>query len=70
MVLRSEKPFLRCLLLREIELANVVSYMIIALYFLAAPGALYLVGPFLAAYAAGFLFIGMLTLAHASGFSK
>lgn len=36
MALRSEKPFLRCLLLRGIELANVVSYMIIALYFLAA----------------------------------
>ncbi len=37
-------------------------------YYLAAGK--YLVGPFLAAYAAGFLFIGMLTLAHASGFSK
>ena len=30
----------------------------------------YLVGPFLAAYAAGFLFVGFLTLFHASGISK
>jgi len=30
----------------------------------------YLVGPFLAAYALGFLFVGFLTLAHASGVSK
>ena len=30
----------------------------------------YLVGPFLAAYASGFLFMGLLTLAHALGFSK
>ena len=30
----------------------------------------YLVGPFLAAYAVGFLFVGLLTLAHASGISK
>ena len=37
-------------------------------YYLAAGK--YLVGPFLAAYASGFLFVGLLTLAHASGISK
>jgi cellulose synthase/poly-beta-1,6-N-acetylglucosamine synthase-like glycosyltransferase len=37
-------------------------------YYLAAGK--YLVGPFLAAYALGFLFVGFLTLAHASGVSK
>jgi cellulose synthase/poly-beta-1,6-N-acetylglucosamine synthase-like glycosyltransferase len=37
-------------------------------YYLAAGK--YLVGPFLAAYASGFLFIGLLTLAHAMGLSK
>jgi len=37
-------------------------------YYLAAGK--YLVGPFLAAYASGFLFVGFLTLAHASGISK
>jgi len=37
-------------------------------YYLAAGK--YLVGPFLAAYASGFLFVGFLTLAHASGLSK
>ena len=37
-------------------------------YYLAAGK--YLVGPFLAAYASGFLFIGLLTLAHSLGFSK
>jgi len=30
----------------------------------------YLIGPFLAAYASGFLFVGLLTLAHSLGFSK
>ena len=30
----------------------------------------YLVGPFLAAYASGFLFMGLLTLAHSLGFTK
>ncbi len=37
-------------------------------YYLAAGK--YLVGPFLAAYASGFLFVGFLTLVHASGRSK
>lgn len=37
-------------------------------YYLAAGK--YLVGPFLAAYASGFLFIGMLTFAHSFGFSE
>ena len=37
-------------------------------YYLAAGK--YLVGPFLAAYASGFLFIGLLTLAHAMGYSE
>lgn len=37
-------------------------------YYLAAGK--YLVGPFLAAYATGFLFVGLLTLAHAAGITK
>jgi hypothetical protein len=30
----------------------------------------YLVGPFLAVYASGFLFVGILTLVHSLGFSE